>query len=544
MMNFLRKIFITEPMKWNYLLTLVLSLISVPYIFINSNNCALNFLYVSFVIYYIYRGYFNNNLGSIKAQLDNISKLKFKNLCLVIFYIVYYLIINFIILDLLKNISPFLKLVIFDINVFDYNILKYFWLVILIYLLLSQVMFVLFNISLSIIILLVFFPILLFSTIGIQNGLLNWPFIALLIGIVTNQLISPDMRVFLTQTDRKRFRNNELSEIRIKKFKYAVILYIPFLYVSLTISENLVSYDTFCYFVNWITSSHLDKQSISNSFPFLLLSGTLKTVITIIISVIFLQYKDVFLKYISKQLLLGSKFGCTLNYGKYVEIKNVISKTFKRQWKSCDGHYFYITRHDITEWKNKKKLFSTKIPIQGFNQNIIDNKRSFKVISKDIFKLENVYYVNEESGLIKKITSSQQQEVKSILKENDHSILRLPFYFVLSIVICCMILNFNMNYMGRGTYYLTYYGENNNINKSEKIFFQDDKITIEQTRTIYYNSSQTIGNSFKKRYNYYYDKVGMFFRNSEGKYSGEFNSKSNTIVIHDLGKFKHYYIRK
>lgn len=539
MMNFLRKVFITEPMKWNYRLTIVFSVISVLYTFINSNNCAFNFLYISFVIYFIYRGYSNNNLGSIKAQLDNISKLKFKNLYLVFFYIVYYLIIIFIILDLSKNISPFFKLVIFD-----YNILNYFWLVILIYLLLSQIMFVLFNISLPIIILLVFFPILLFSTIGIQNGLLNWPFIALLMGIVTNQLISPDMIFFLTQTDRKGFRNNELSEIRIKKIKYAVILYIPFLYVSLTISENLVSYDTFCYFVNLITSSHLDKQSISNSFQFLLLSGTLKIVITIIISVVFLQYKDVFLKYISKQLFLGSKRDCTLNYGKYVEIKNVLSKTFKRQWKSCDGHYFYITRHDITEWKNKKKLFSTKIPIQGFNQNIIDNKRSFKVISRDIFKLENVYYVNEESGLIKKITSSQQQEVKSILKENDHSIMWLPFYFVLLIGIFCMYLNFNMNYMGRGTYYLTYYGEKNIINKSEKIFFKDDKITIEQTRTIYYNSSQTIGNSFKKRYNYHYDKVGMFFKNSEDKYSGEFNSNPDTIVIQDLGKFKHYYIRK
>lgn len=69
MMNFLRKVFITEPMKWNYRLTIVFSVISVLYTFINSNNCAFNFLYISFVIYFIYRGYSNNNLGSIKGTI-------------------------------------------------------------------------------------------------------------------------------------------------------------------------------------------------------------------------------------------------------------------------------------------------------------------------------------------------------------------------------------------------------------------------------------------------------------------------------------------
>ncbi|MBK5127842.1 hypothetical protein H7T89_09920, partial [Streptococcus parasanguinis] len=229
MINLLRKIFITEPMKWNYILSLLLSIIVCAILFYNTNDENLIKFEIFFVILIII--FFIKNLGDLKQNLGPLSKQKesaynvsitkgisilFWMILYIFFYIPIYLVLEYIIVKTCNSILAN------SLNVALFSLI--------VYLICSRLVYDILKVSPMRIFLTVFIPILLSSMIGIEKSILNWTFIALVIGTVVIQLVNVDIKYFLpTELKNVMEKGNDENE-RIYKLKYYILLYLPVLY--------------------------------------------------------------------------------------------------------------------------------------------------------------------------------------------------------------------------------------------------------------------------------------------------------------------------
>lgn len=113
----------------------------------------------------------------------------------------------------------------------------------------ERILYVSARISPFIVFVLIIVPVGLFSVIGIENGVLKWTFLLMVITNCIFPLFDTSIKYLLP----KRFEmylNDEKIKRRLQRKKYWFLFYLPFLYLALQFSELFTSSDFFKNLIN------------------------------------------------------------------------------------------------------------------------------------------------------------------------------------------------------------------------------------------------------------------------------------------------------
>ncbi len=247
---FMEDLFIYKPMKLNYILTLIAEfpvLICLSWnIYKEGNDDALKvFLAIlllthtvgSIVFMIENKDDLNQRLGNFIEQLYlEQSPINLEICKKMLLYVVHYIVIIICFVEIsedfiLKLPDSFLR----D----QANIL---FLAIPIILSIVRILYVSARISPIIIFVLIIVPVGLFSVIGIENGILKWTFLVMVITNCIFPLFDTSIKYLLP----KRFEtylDDEKIKRRLQRKKYWLLFYLPFLYLVLQFSELFTSSD-------------------------------------------------------------------------------------------------------------------------------------------------------------------------------------------------------------------------------------------------------------------------------------------------------------
>lgn len=436
MINFLRKIFITEPMKWNYILSLLLSIIVCAILFYNTNDENLIKFEIFFVILIII--FFIKNLGDLKQNLGPLSKQKesaynvsitkgisilFWMILYIFFYIPIYLVLEYIIVKTCNSILAN------SLNVALFSLI--------VYLICSRLVYDILKVSPMRIFLTVFIPILLSSMIGIEKSILNWTFIALVIGTVVIQLVNVDIKYFLpTELKNVMEKGNDENE-RIYKLKYYILLYLPVLYLSLYLSEWLTTSKNFIYLICLISFPHMNYFAVVESFSYYFIAAILRIVIVLVFWIIFNEYKDKCLEIIALFLLKPLKSNVVIKSGNYYEVKY---KKQTKEWVKSNNSYIAVYKNIFC----KKDLNKKGNTVYEIIKNDTSGKININQVSENIVRIDEDYFILENTVTMNDILKSDKYNGNKILKKTNYSILLLPFILTILIFIIGFSLNCKM----------------------------------------------------------------------------------------------------
>lgn len=274
-------------------------------------------------------------------------------------------------------------------------------------------------------------PIIVLSVIGINDSLLNWTFVSLILVTIVNHLLTNEIQYFLSKRERKiAFKEHSLN-IRLFRIKCKILLFIPLLYCSLLFSEIISKSEIFLYLINRMSNTNLEmgENSLLSFFNFY----------TIVIKLLFLtfsiviwgEYSDSILKKIARLLVIkkNNNFHNITNSHKpnhsiwiffilLLSTSIVVSQLLYNDMRSrYRGSYYLLVKDEEKNYKidnNKKLSFQNqKIKIEGeefFYDNAsmtIKDKNKEKVgeiIDSEIrinIQDKNLIYVLEDSDKYK-----------------------------------------------------------------------------------------------------------------------------------------------
>ena len=184
----------------------------------------------------------------------------------------------------------------------------------------SRILYTLIKISPFIAICIFVVPLFIISVIGIENSLLGWTFLTLVILTTVLKFISFDIRYFLSDREIKDL-NQEEDKIkqRLIKMKYIVLAYTPLLYLSLLISEKIYTSESFIYLVNLLSSYHFEREYISYFSIFSLFSTFVKFIFILLSIMIYTEYKETIFRFISRFLLGVKELDSPIVNGRYFQ---------------------------------------------------------------------------------------------------------------------------------------------------------------------------------------------------------------------------------
>ena len=547
MQKIIRSIFITRPMKINYISTIVLNifaLLFLSYLILFKHNeidlnwhirFALFYLVMSIIFMIYYRKDCTINLGSYSEQLKVDYSLSFapyliKSLLLSAFYIS----TNLIIVSLIELIANFTKMNIF--NSFIPFITGF-----VVILAITRSIFELTRTSPFIYLGLIIIPVLTLSLVGIEKAVLGWTFLAMFLGMIANQFLSKDLIKLVPEQFKDFIKNEEELEKELIKKKYTLIIFIPILYVSLLISEKIFESDPYIFLINNIHSKHFQSVPTEYFSEFFIWNAFLKLFMVLIAWTCFTICKDWIFETIPMKLLdiKVSLNEVSLKNGKYNCVKY---KLLSRKWKINENHYFFLNRNVMIE-RELKKI--------GKIYNISDNlllseqcgNKMIKYVSNDILKIEDNFFILDKSDTQNKISNSKKLIGLNILKINHYNIWNFLVVIICLFFILTQFITFGMKNSYRGVYV---YNNSNiidepNFDTNDKIVFSKDDICIIKKSNI--DHMPDIITKYK------YDNVTMTIRNNNGEKIGEVetipnNAPRKMIKIYDNNNEKKYYPQK
>lgn len=259
---FLKNLFIYKPMKLNYILTLIAEFPVIIYlswnIYINGNNDALKvFLAIlllahtvgSIVFMIENKDDLNQRMGNFIEQLYLEQSPKSLEISKkILLYGFHYIVIIICFVEISDH---------FILNLPDFflrNQVNILFLAIPILLSIVRILYVSSRISPFIIFVLIIVPVGLFSVIGINNGILKWTFLVMVITNCIFPLFDTSIKYLLP----KRFEmylDDEKVKRRLQRKKYWLLFYLPFLYLALQFSELFTSSDSFKNLINNIAGN-------------------------------------------------------------------------------------------------------------------------------------------------------------------------------------------------------------------------------------------------------------------------------------------------
>lgn len=500
-MNLLKNALLYRPMKINLYLTIILNIMVGIFLFLilklNNTN---TFLIIIFLMIYIlglglflwfnYRDDTQIKLSGIKDQFKNnsseiFSKKRISNF----FYCLIYYIVNIIIIDIFfsKTINYFNPKL---IQILSY--IKVPFLILALLLLLFRIIYVITGISPFVVIFTTSLVLFITSFIGINNAILGWTFFMLIFGTLYNQFTNIDVKYLLSKEERGGIIQNE-DEIKEKlnRDKYSVLLYLPFLYLSLLISENITMDKTFLYMVNVYTSSHFESLPKSYFTPYLFCAAILKIVILVMIYALYELHKDILLEYLAKKKLGVSRPNDSLSIdkGRYIKIK-LSGNFFKKNWEIDENDYINVKDLVIIQYDFNMEDNGEKPSLTTKYWSLLEKDNPIYRISKDVLKIKSDFFVLENSEKIQAIKDKDKYSGKYLLTKVDYSYILLLSALIVIISGFYIFVDNDMIKGCRGVYY------NQNIEnkkiKSDIIYFVDDKIINVKQNVQYYNSSKSL----------------------------------------------------
>lgn len=550
-MNLLKNALFYRPMKINLYLTIILNIMVGIFLFLilklNNTN---TFLIIIFLMIYIlglglflwfnYRDDTQIKLSGIKDQLkNNSSELFSKKRISIFFYCLIYYIVNIIIIDIFfsKTINYFNPKL---IQILSY--IKVPFLILVLLLLLFRIIYVITGVSPFVVILATSLVLVITSFIGINNAILGWTFFMLIFGTLYNQFTNIDVKYLLSKEERGGMIQNE-DEIKEKlnRDKYSVLLYLPFLYLSLLISENITMDKTFLYMVNVYTSSHFESLPKSYFTPYLFCAAILKIVILVMIYALYELHKDILLEYLAKKKLgvSSSNDSLSIDKGRYIKIK-LSGKFFKRNWEIDENNYINVKDLVIIQYDFNVEDNGEKPSLTTKYWSLLKKDNPIYRISKDVLKIKSDFFVLENSEKIQAIRDKDKYSGKYLLTKVDYSYILLLSALIVIMSGFYIFVDNDMIKGCRGVYY------NQNIEnkkiKSDIIYFVDDKIINVKQNVQYYNSSKSLKKTYTKVNRYKYDNVGLIIKDANGNKVGEIDRSSKTLLLKDIDGWPKEYI--
>lgn len=554
-MNFFRNVFIHKPMKTIFYLTMLFN--SIVFVLL---NLVLRFdeisnieyviklgLYISVVLLFIYFNSKNDRnlkLGTIREQLrDNFAGFSIKSFFNCIICIVNF-IFNIIVVEL------YIK------NNFNSNIPSWLSFIVIIFYVLSSIilvmrlLYILIGISPFIVVTLVSMFFLITPLIGINDALLGWTFIMLILGTLYPQFTNIDIKYLLSKEDRDKVIDDNGGEENIKeklnRDKYSLLSYIPVLYISLLISEIITKDKIFIHFVNGISFSHYDSFTRSYFTFYSFYSSIFKVISLALFYGLYSVHKDIILEYLTRKKLGVSNnsetpFTWKGRYYKAELVKNKQNK-FNKKWKIVKSHFIVLGNNKIIE-KEINEENNSEEPSAIINQwDLKKNSESIHYISNDILKVRDDYFILETSEKIKEINEVDKYTGERILKMIDYSFIRFCFLILVILSVFSIYISNDMETKYRGVYNLD--SEKNEI-KTDTLYFYKDRITNVKQNIVYFNSSRSLKKTYPKTTLYKYDNVGLIIKDMNGNKVGQIDLPSRDIVIEDnKGNTKKYIFDK
>ena len=548
-MNFFKKTFITQPMLPNFFLTILVNGI-VIYItlmlmslllfkFLIYNNIELVMVTMINLVLFFYFIRVNaqtdrEELGNIFQQLKRpaiiFSKKKFIN---ILICFLYYISIGLLIVEDFKVININLHLIeIFILNVKTIVTIIIGLLICLVVLFLFRFVYQLIGISPWIVIGFSSILIIFSSLIGIENSPLSWTFLMLIFGTITTQFTSIDIKYFFPEKYRDKIDNNEKIKEKLSRIKYSTIIYIPILYISLLFSEKISVSNNFIYLVNKMTSSHYEEASQEFFSIYTFFSGILKLIFITLGWIVFIEYKDIFLTKVTRSLIGKVKEieNLSISNGKYYKIR-----CSKRKWNIDKSVFLLKKQNSSTE--NESQKIRDKFILSKESWLSLDTNRSIKVISNDIVKVDNDYFIHNESNILNKFEKIDKRTRKIILGQLDLTVLIIVSMFFSVLVLSNLLLDVDMKKVPNGVFYY-----NNSGQTTDRIYFFEDKISHVKDNIQYFNSTRSLKKVFPIVTIYKYDKVSMTIKDEKHNIVGELNKMTKIIDMKDEDGNKKTYI--
>ena len=536
--EFFKNTLIRKPMKINFILTIILDLVALVIVLrIISENLTdktITSLFVLLLIYIVIfiiflffsLGDWKTQLGEVNEQLKeipeyNIAKMSVNIIVCFIHYI--------------------FTIAIIDTTFFFNGLIKMLLIYFIALLLLFRVIYVATKKTPLIVLTVILAIILIFSLTGIEKTVLDWSFLTLILGTIFIEFTNIDVKYLLSKEYREKvIPNPELEEAikeKLFRYKFSILLYLPLLYITLLIPDRIRSTDNFIYFVNFFSSSHFEKAPTTLLSIFTIYEVLLKVIIFLAIWILYFELKDIVLDLLAKKLITksGGTESILVESCRYYRVK---IEENKRRWEIDRKNYLSIDKNYIIEYQLNQGT-NLELPIVNIKcwPSTVQNIKS---ISNDILKLDNKYFVREQSDVLTKLNGADKLYGNSLLKKINSEVIWAFLIFPLLFIVLYFGTETFMINKYRGVYCLSEHGKCVEFKdkKQEFIVFSGEEVKVIKRTSKFYNAD--IVDSYK------YNNVSLLIKNNENVIIGGVDPLKKTILIYDTksGENKEYRLKE
>lgn len=433
-MRIVKNLFIKRPMKWQYIISLVLE---IPILICFVSNIPqvllywgvkISYIIISFIYYIINRGDMKYYFISLSDQLNKkYSPTFWKCFLSSLLTSTKYIFMGFFFQAILQ--SLFGEIIIPGIGISAYS----FPFLVVMCFILSKILFDIARKPPVYLLSYLTIPLFTFSLVGIEKSLLSWTFVSLILISIVPQFISEDIKKILSNNFLENLFGtqqdiNSNFEKEFLKLKYKIYIFVPFFYIALIVSEKVIYTNGFNYLFNYIFDRQDDLQNISYFSTTNVIITLIKVFLILYLLIPYFEYSDFIINKIAKFLIM--KIERKSGNVEYNGIYNRVSYT-KKEW-IIDNSDFYSGYKGLF-FNNKERCYYL-----SKNNILISNKKKkirIKPITEEIFKVEDNYYVSYKSDILKKLSNMKKVDGFRLLNKPDHAVLLFPLTVIIFVLL-------------------------------------------------------------------------------------------------------------
>lgn len=511
-MRIVKNLFIKRPMKWQYIISLVLEIpilicfiSNIPQVLLHW-GVKIIYIIISFIYYIINRGDMKYYFISLSDQLNKkYSPTFWKCFLSSLLTSTKYIFMGFFFQTILQ--SLFGELIIPGIGISAYSFL---FLVVMCFIL-SKILFDIARKPPVYLLSYLTIPLFTFSLVGIEKSLLSWTFVSLILISIVPQFISEDIKKILSNNFLENLFGtqqdiNSNFEKEFLNLKYKIFIFVPFFYIALIVSEKVIYTNGFNYLFNYIFDRHDDIQNISYFSTTNFMITLIKAFLILYLLIPYFEYSDFIINKIAKFLIM--KIEIKSGNVEYNGIYNRVSYT-KKEW-IIDNSDFYSGYKGLF-FNNKERCYYL-----SKNDILISNEKKkirIKSITEEIFKVEDNYYVSYKSDILKKLSNMKKVDGFRLLNKPDHAVLLFPLTLIIFVLLGAWFFKPHFHNSFRGYYSKIDCGiaiQSTGLQIDGDTVFVDGAIykLNEVTMQILDNEKNVVGT---------FDKKGIVIKNKTGK---------------------------
>jgi len=250
-MRIVKNLFIKRPMKWQYIISLVLEIpilicfiTNIPQVLLHW-GVKISYIIISFIYYIINRGDMKYYFISLSDQLNKkYSPTFWKCFLSSLLTSTKYIFMGFFFQAILQ--SLFGEIIISGIGISAYS----FPFLVVMCFILSKILFDIARKPPVYLLSYLTIPLFAFSLVGIEKSLLSWTFVSLILISIVPQFISEDIKKILSNNFLENLFGtqqdiNSNFEKEFLKLKYKIYIFVPFFYIGKLFGSKTVYIEVF-----------------------------------------------------------------------------------------------------------------------------------------------------------------------------------------------------------------------------------------------------------------------------------------------------------